>query len=1066
MLIERFERIAKYLSIILMVGIGIVVVLPRVLEGGSANTTVPPDAVNSNSSASNPQDESIGGSTGASLSDPQGRPGAATEDSEAPLLPRLEPETTYLSVPDEFPTIQDAINAANDGETVLVAPGTYFENLELEGKNITLASHFLTTQDFSIIESTVIDGGGKDFVLSVAEDVGPGTTITGFTFRNADDGILSFGEIIFTFNHVTEVADGIDFEGGGGLVQNNRFDFNRDDGIDLDDETAVIIENNWIADNEDDGIEIRFHPYEGPTLQISILSNWIGGNQEDGIQLIDYEGLSNRNLLIQDNLIINNAMAGIGSTRDGNTVENFEGSSSIEPTYIFNNTFVGNNHALTGGDRIVALNNLFVDSGAIAVRNVDSQSNLAHNLFWGNSTDSINSNVDINTTLQQDPLLDPESYAPRPGSPAINSGANLFSWLGELVMVLPEQSYFGTARDLGAFETSPKYRRTKLDPNNFYIQSPSFYGIDSEIDPASPAELMPDLSTIIQNSNPASLVQSIETSLFAPPSPDPAGITYVPISNQLLVSDSEVNEWDSYTGENQFTLELSGQQTGAFGAFPFTDEPSGLEYNPTNNHLFVSDDVQKEVFDVDPGADGLFGTLDDIVSSFSTHSFGGDDPEGVAFNSLTGELYLANGVNSEIFRISPGLNGRFDGVPPEGDDEVSNFDTSTFGLQDVEGIAFALNTGNLLVVGRPGDILLEMTTTGQIVRMIDISEANPVFPASVTVAPASNDPSKLSVYITDRGLSILNVPDAIDGRIYELSLPPISPGNQPPVVSATADLFDAQDGTTILRSRVSDDGVPTPNPLVPRVSVWKQLSGPGTAEFSGLNATDVLVNFPYTGIYVFRAIASDGELVSSDDVTVVVTEGLDKLATVSRIETGADDAEERSTGRVRLDSQDLELGFINNAQHVGLRFNGVFVPKGAQIVDAYIQFEADAPDSEPASLAIEGHDVGNAGAFTTLRWNIAFRVRTSASVLWSPNPWTFIGESGLDQRTPNIAPIIQEIIDRSDWKLGNSMVFLITPSGATERRAAVSFEGNTSSAPMLYIEYELPGSENFNARSN
>ena len=1059
---ERWERIAKYLSLLMLVGIALLIALPNVSTGGRTN-----DA------ASNPQDESMSGIPNDSLSDPSDASTGDSTDgpisalgiqageergrSEEQALPRIEQGVATILVPDDFPTIQDAIDAAQDGETVLVAPGTYYENLELEGKNITLASHFLTTQDFAVIESTVIDGGGKDFVLSVAEDVGPGTTITGFTFRNADDGIVSYGEMTFSFNHVTQVSDGIDFEGGGGIVQNSQFDFNRDDGIDLDDETAVIIENNWIANNADDGIEIRFHPYTGPKLVISILSNWIAGNEEDGIQLIDYEGLSSRHLLIQDNLIIKNAMAGIGSTSDGNTIENYEGSSSLEPTYVFNNTFVGNNHALTGGNNLVTLNNLFVDSSAIAVKNVDSQSILSYNLFWGNGVDSTNSNVDRNTTLWVDPLLDPESFAPLAGSPVIDAGTVIFSWLDQLVMVLPEESYFGSARDLGAFETSSKYRRTKLEPSNFYFQSPSFYGIDAGLVPAGPEIELPNLSRFLQDSSTASLVKTIETSLFSPPSPDPSGITYIPVSNNLLVVDSEVNEWDSYTGQNLYPLDFSGQQLGIFSAFPFTDEPTGMEYNPINNHLFISDDDADRIFELDPGADGLYRTSDDIVTSFETDAFYSNDAEGVAFDSANGVLFVADGKQSEIFRISPGPNGLFDGVPPEGDDEVTHFDTSAFGIDDPEGITYDSRTGNLIVVGHPAKFMLEMTTTGQIVRIIDISEAKPASPGGVTVAPASYDPFMTSVFITDGGLDLPNIPDANDGRIYEFSLPPITPGNRPPIVHAEADLSNAQAGTAILRSRVSDDGVPIPNPLVPTISVWRQLSGPGTAVLSGLNATDVLAQFPFTGKYVFRAITSDGELVSSDDVTVVVTEGLDKTATVLHIQSASDDAEERGSGGIRLHRTLLEIGFDGKNQTVGLRFNEVYIPQGARIVDAYIQFQAREPDLELASFTIEGQDSGDARTFDTQFRNISFRLKTSASIPWSPNPWTLAGESGPDQRTPDISLIIQEIVARADWTSGNSLVIAIKGPG---RRTAVAFEGNRLAAPMLYIEYEaVPVSE-------
>ncbi len=72
----------------------------------------------------------------------QGKIGYAT----APPLP----DTLY--VPEDHSTIQAAIDAATNGNIVLVAEGTYLENINYKGKAITVASHFLIDGDESHIE--------------------------------------------------------------------------------------------------------------------------------------------------------------------------------------------------------------------------------------------------------------------------------------------------------------------------------------------------------------------------------------------------------------------------------------------------------------------------------------------------------------------------------------------------------------------------------------------------------------------------------------------------------------------------------------------------------------------------------------------------------------------------------------------------------------------------------------------------------------------------------------------------------------------------------------------------
>jgi hypothetical protein len=177
-----------------------------------------------------------------------------------------------------------------------------------------------------------------------------------------------------------------------------------------------------------------------------------------------------------------------------------------------------------------------------------------------------------------------------------------------------------------------------------------------------------------------------------------------------------------------------------------------------------------------------------------------------------------------------------------------------------------------------------------------------------------------------------------------------------------------------------------------------------------------------------------------------------------RITSGLDDAEERLDGSVNQDSSDLELMTDGSAQKViGLRFINVNIPQRATISKAYLQFKTDETTSGATALTIKGQAVNTAAAFSTVSKNVSSRAVTQASVSWSPKAWSVVGEAGLSQRSPDISPIIQEIVNRSGWASANAIAILITGTGV---RVAESFDGDAAGAPLLHVEYTTGPVEN------
>ncbi len=298
-------------------------------------------------------------------------------------------------------------------------------------------------------------------------------------------------------------------------------------------------------------------------------------------------------------------------------------------------------------------------------------------------------------------------------------------------------------------------------------------------------------------------------------------------------------------------------------------------------------------------------------------------------------------------------------------------------------------------------------------------------------------------------------------------------------------------GTYVLRLQVSDGEltasdtvtvvVNAPDVTAPSVpanlTVLSSNNGTGSASLSWDAATDNVAVAGYrifrdgaqitqvsglsyvdTGLiayqqYSYQVLAIDvaGNASSlSSQVQTIIPGVSEPVTTVSvRIATGSNDVEEADDGRMDLVSSDLELAYETGMgnQHVGLRFPGVQVPVGANITNAWIEFEVDETGSSATSLTIRALAENSAAAFTTVAHNLSSR-STTGVVNWNGlAAWNAVDAK---QQTPSIASLVQALVSRPGWAQGNAMGFVLTGTGT---RTAESYEGERAAAPLLHIEY-------------
>ncbi len=169
------------------------------------------------------------------------------------------------------------------------------------------------------------------------------------------------------------------------------------------------------------------------------------------------------------------------------------------------------------------------------------------------------------------------------------------------------------------------------------------------------------------------------------------------------------------------------------------------------------------------------------------------------------------------------------------------------------------------------------------------------------------------------------------------------------------------------------------------------------------------------------------------------------------------DAEERvSDGYMNRSSSDLEFGRdYSTEQKIGLRFSGVNIPSGATICDAKIEFIAEGASDDNFTVQIKGQVGANMNGFYNSNYDISNRPKTDANIDWNfgNNVWS----NNEVVETPNLASIVQEIVDNNQWNSGNNMFFFFENENGIGTRRVYSYNDHYSKAARLIVTYDING---------
>src|SRR5574341_388096 len=233
---------------------------------------------------------------------------------------------------------------------------------------------------------------------------------------------------------------------------------------------------------------------------------------------------------------------------------------------------------------------------------------------------------------------------------------------------------------------------------------------------------------------------------------EPKGLAFSSTANTFLLMDGSATVGLVTMGEDNAGSRLISE---------VQDDPLNAAFDDRTGSLFVFKRGQSELAQIKADSKGL-PDASAASTRFAVNAFGIKDPQGIAFDSATGRLFILDAGNLQIVSVVPDPTLGFDA------NQVQRISLKELGKGLLRRIAYNPSNGHLYVSEPGKKKLYELTQNGDLVSAFDLAALGISNPSGMLFAPSvdnTDDPNIYDLFMLDSGQ-----PTKSNSQVVELSL--------------------------------------------------------------------------------------------------------------------------------------------------------------------------------------------------------------------------------------------------------------------------------------------------------